>query len=136
MSCANGKLTALIPMSQLTLPHEHGQCIYLQCIASNSNYYFSVDEMLLISSRAQVNLLIFKQIGKNLVYAGGTFEGVGPIIYTKLSGDSCGRVRGHFERLVPFEEVERLRAEIADDRTHSVPRPFLEHQRTKICQAS
>ena len=49
---------------------------YLQCIAENPNYFFSVEEILLMSARVKVNVVIFKQIGSTLTYAGGTFGAV------------------------------------------------------------
>ena len=48
-------------------------------------------------------------------YPGGTFEGVGPIVYAKLLGNERGRVRGHFERLISVDEVARLYMEVAAD---------------------
>ena len=88
---------------------------YLHCIREHSNYYFSVEEILLVSARAQINLAIFQQIDNNLSYAGGTFDGVGPIVYAKLLGNRRGVVRSHFERLIPVQDAVRLYEEVAAD---------------------
>ena len=48
---------------------------YLKCI-QRTDYYFSVEELLVVCARARVNVSVFKQIGTRLQFAGGCFAGV------------------------------------------------------------
>ena len=83
---------------------------FLRCI-QDSPYYFSVDELSVIAWRANINVAFFKQIGQQLEFAGGYFENASPTGYAKLNANNQGRVRSHFERLIPIEDIEALREE-------------------------
>jgi hypothetical protein len=79
---------------------------YLHCIQKNG-YYFSVDELLVMSSQKEMNIAVFTEAEGKLTYEGGHFSGTEPLVCAKLNG-GVGRVRGHFERIVASSEVESL----------------------------
>ena len=51
--------------------------VYLRCI-QNPRYYFSVDELLIISAMAKVNVVIFSEHVHELSLVGQTFNGLVP----------------------------------------------------------
>ena len=65
---------------------------------------------------AKVNVAVFKSIDNVLEYAGGSFTGDGPLVLTKLTANRLGRVRSHFERVLPVEELEHLQEAANADR--------------------
>ena len=70
----------------LTEPHDFAERAwdaYVDCL-QKSNYYFSVDELLLICALAKVDVAVFKQNGTDLELAGGVFTNGGPLVCTKL----------------------------------------------------
>ena len=86
---------------------------YLQCV-KKSAYWFTVEEVIILCARARVNVAIFIAEGDALTYEGGHFNGRGPVVFGKLCQNIQGRVRGHFERLVP--ELEAYQLLVAADR--------------------
>ena len=72
-------------------------------------YSLSVEEIVLVSSMAHVNVAVFSHSGPLLRYAAGFFDGDGPVVCTELpSNNNQGRVRSHFERLISAEQVGRF----------------------------
>ncbi len=53
-----------------------------------------------ICVQARVKVLVFKEIGRVLKFAGGNLIGDGPVHLTKLIAGGQRSVRSHFERLV------------------------------------
>ena len=56
---------------------------YLDCI-KNSDYYFSVAEIVVIAASVGRNVAVFKSIDGNLIYEAGYFQAPGPITLMKL----------------------------------------------------
>ena len=81
---------------------------YLDALCNN-NYYFSVNELLVISRCARRNVVIMQQQGEQLQYLGAT-DASGPIIFAKIEG-----VRGHFERVLREDEVLGIGAQTRAD---------------------
>ena len=73
---------------------------YLICV-QESSYFFSIDELLAICTQAAVRAIVLQDIAGSLKFAGGCLHGQGPLILTKLNANNEGRVRSHFERLIP-----------------------------------
>ena len=88
---------------------------YVECVQQNC-YYFSVEELLVMCAKARVNVALFKHLGNRPEYAGGSFTGVGPIVWSKLTANNFCRVRSHFERLISVEELRRLNRAVDTDR--------------------
>ena len=70
-------------------------------------------------NRARVNAVFFEQLGSKLKVAGASSGNPGRVVYIKLTSNRRGRVRSHFERLVPVEEVGHLYCELAERRRAS-----------------
>jgi hypothetical protein len=73
---------------------------YVKCVQL-PRYYLYVEEIVLVSAMARVNVAVFSQTGPLLRYKAGFFDGDGPIVSIKLrKNNNQGRVRSHFERLI------------------------------------
>jgi hypothetical protein len=77
---------------------------YVKCVQF-LGFFLSVEEIVLVSSMANVNVAVFCQGGSLLRYATGSFDGDEPIVYIKLAASNAGRVRSHFERLILAGQV-------------------------------
>ena len=88
---------------------------YLACI-KNSNYYFSVAEVVVTAAGVGRNIAVFKSINSNLIYEAGYFDGRGPITVIKLLADNMRRVRSHFERLLTAPRADALVATLQADK--------------------
>ena len=102
----------------LTEPHEFAERAwdaYVDCL-QEENYYFSVDELLLICALAKVDVAVFKQNGTDLELAGGVFTNGGPLVCTKLYvPNDTRRARTHFERLVSTTQIQKL-SEVTEEK--------------------
>ena len=66
----------------------------------HQTYYFSPEELIVMSFAANKNVIIFEQTNDVLRHHISYLDGEGPIISVKLNSNRFGAVRGHFERLV------------------------------------
>ena len=87
---------------------------YLDALQDDA-YYFTVDELLAIITTANINVIVFTQVGPALTYRAGHFDGQGPPVACKLEMTDVvdGDMRSHFERLVSAPHNE----------SHSLPQP-------------
>ena len=89
------------------------------------SYYFAVDELVAICITQRINIAVFKEVRGALIFVDGWFDGVGPVVCTKLTANSDKSVRSHFERLLTVEECQ---GPVPNDHARKRPRP--------ICEAS
>ena len=69
---------------------------YVKCVQL-AEYYLSVEEIVLVSAMARVNVAVFSQIGPLLRYEAGFFDGDGPIVSIKFrKNNNRGRVPKSF----------------------------------------
>ena len=81
---------------------------YLAALGQNS-YYLSVDELVLVAKASEQNIVVAKRTGHgDFLIEAYTSEGPGPYAVVFLITNDAGRVRSHFERLLPLTEVQRL----------------------------
>jgi len=71
-----------------------------------------VDELIAICMMHDVSVAVFKEVQGELTFVDGWFDGVEPLVCSKLTANSSKSVRSHFERLLLPEEwgQQQLRA--------------------------
>ena len=74
----------------------------------HADYYFSVDEVLMISHVTKTNTAVFKDIDGVLKFVGGSFHSDEPVICTKLMANNHQRARSHFVRLIGVDDLQRF----------------------------
>ena len=77
--------------------------------SGHEDYNLSADELLIICCAAKVNIAVFNQVERKLSFAGGSFQGEGPLICAQLLSNDRRRVRSHFERLIGVDQLEEAR---------------------------
>ena len=86
-------------------------------------YSFSVDELVAICIMERINVAVFKEVRGALTFVDGWFDGVGPVVCTKLIANSDESVRSHFERLLIVEECQ---GPVSSDHARKRRRPSAE----------
>jgi hypothetical protein len=102
-------------VASLDVPEAFATCAwpaYVKCVQV-AEYYLSVEEIVLVSAMARVNVAVFSQTGLLLRYEAGFFDRDGYIFFIKLrKNNNQGRVRSHFGRLISAEQVKKFQDQV------------------------
>ena len=98
--------------SDIGLPRNYGARVWRSYLIAwqSSQYWFSCDELLVISMLAGISVRIFEAHGQDLIlWNEYDVRGVPPVCVKVANTREHGPVRGHFERLVLVEDLRLAR---------------------------
>ena len=78
---------------------------YISTIASCTNYFLTMEELLLVAQLSHQNVIIFREIGNHLQFAGAFLQAPGETVFVKLF-IFPGQKKGHFERVLLVEDLQ------------------------------